>query len=82
LRTLSVHRLAPLHEALPIADRDLLPATPDRAVALQLAGRVRNGWPLHTQHLGEQVLAVIDKTMALDALTAASYIRRSLYATG
>ncbi len=45
------------HEALPIKDRDLPPAARNQAGMFQLPGSIRDGWPLDTQHFGEQVLS-------------------------
>ena len=45
-----------LHEARPIKDRDLPPAALNQTSTLQLSGGIRDGWPLDTQHFGEQVL--------------------------
>ena len=46
-----------VREALPIEDRDLPSAARNQTVTFQLAGSVRDGWPLDTQHLGEQALS-------------------------
>src|ERR1700730_8277557 len=46
-----------LHEALPIKYRDLPPAARNQAGTFQLPGSIRDGWPLDTQHFGEQVLS-------------------------
>ena len=46
-----------LHEARPIKDRDLPPAALNQSSTLQLSGGIRDGWPLDTQHFGEQVLS-------------------------
>ena len=43
-------------EALPIEDRDLPSAARNQAGTFQLLGSVRDGWPVDSQHLGEQVL--------------------------
>src|ERR1700694_5362178 len=46
-----------LREALPIKDRDLPSAARNQTLIFQLAGSIRDGWPLDTQHLGEQALS-------------------------
>src|ERR1700694_2322728 len=43
-------------EALPIKYRDLPAAAPDQTCAFQLSDRIRDGWPLNTQHLGKKAL--------------------------
>ena len=43
-------------EALPINYRDLPAAALNRTCAFQLAGSIRDGWPLNTQHFGEKAL--------------------------
>lgn len=45
-----------LHEALPIEYRDLPSAARNQTGTFQLPGGIRDGWPLDTQHFGEQVL--------------------------
>src|SRR5205807_381998 len=45
------------HEALPIKDRDLPPAAHNQAGTFQLPGSIGDGWPLDTQHFGEQILS-------------------------
>src|ERR1700737_617122 len=45
------------HEALPIKYRDLPSAAHDQTGTFQLSGSIRDGWPLDTQHFGEQVLS-------------------------
>jgi hypothetical protein len=45
-----------LREALPIKYRDLLSAALNQTGTLQLPGSIRDGWPLDTQHFGQQVL--------------------------
>jgi hypothetical protein len=45
------------YEALPIKYRDLLPAARNQTGALKLPGSIRDGWPMDTQHFGEQVLS-------------------------
>ena len=44
-----------LREALPIKYRDLPPAALNQTGAFKLAGSIRDGRPLDTQHFGEQV---------------------------
>ena len=44
-------------EALPIKDRDLPPAAFDQTGPLELPGGIRDGWPLHAEHFGEQALS-------------------------
>src|SRR6202048_4660847 len=46
-----------LLEAPPIKYRDLPPAARNQTGAFQLSGGIRDGWPLDTQHFGEQVLS-------------------------
>ena len=46
-----------LREALPIKYRDLPSAAFNQTSTFQLPGGVRNGWPLDTQHFGEQALS-------------------------
>jgi len=46
-----------LHEALPIKYRELLSAPRNQTSTFQLPGSIRDGWPLDTQHFGEQVLS-------------------------
>src|ERR1700737_3794772 len=43
--------------ALPIKYRDLPSAARNQTGTLQLSGSIRDGWPLDTQHFGEQVLS-------------------------
>ena len=45
------------HEALPIKYRDLLSAAFNQTGTFQLPGSLRDGWPMDTQHFGEQVLS-------------------------
>ena len=45
-----------LGEALPIKYRDLPSAGLDQTRTFQLADSIRDGWPMDTQHFGEQVL--------------------------
>jgi hypothetical protein len=45
------------HEALPIKYRDLLSAARNQTGTFQLPGSLRDGWPMDTQHFGEQVLS-------------------------
>jgi hypothetical protein len=45
------------HEALSIKYRELPSATLNQAVAFQLPGGIRDGWPLDAQHFGEQALS-------------------------
>jgi hypothetical protein len=45
------------HEALPINYRDLPSAACNQTDTFQLPGSIRDGWPLDTQHFGEQVLS-------------------------
>src|ERR1700694_4658969 len=46
-----------LREALPIKYRDLPPTARNQTGTLQLSGSICDGWPLDTQHFGEQVLS-------------------------
>jgi hypothetical protein len=43
------------YEALPITYRDLPEAALNQTFAFQLAGSIRDGWPLNTQHFGEKI---------------------------
>ena len=45
------------HQALPIKYRDLPSAARNQTATFQLPGSIRDGWPLHTQHFGEQALS-------------------------
>jgi hypothetical protein len=45
-----------LREALPIKYRDFPSAAFNQPSTFQLAGSICDGWPLDTQHFGEQVL--------------------------
>src|ERR1700736_1629670 len=45
-----------LREALPIKDRDLPAAALNQSCAFQLPSSIRDGWPLDTQHFGEETL--------------------------
>ena len=45
-----------LLEAFPIDYRDLLPAARNQTRIFQLSGRIRDAWPLDTEHFGEQAL--------------------------
>jgi hypothetical protein len=45
-----------LGEASPIKDCDLPPAVFDQTGAFKLPDGIRDGWPLDTQHFGEQAL--------------------------
>ena len=56
-----------LHEARPIKDRDLPPAALNQTSTLQLSGGIRDGWPLDTQHFGEQALS--DRQYVIVAVT-------------
>jgi hypothetical protein len=51
------------HEALPIEYRDLPPAARNQTGTFQLAGGIRDAWPLDTQHLGEQVLRDLQRVV-------------------
>jgi hypothetical protein len=44
-------------ETMPIKYRDLLSAAHDQTGTFQFSGSIRDGWPLDTQHFGEQVLS-------------------------
>jgi hypothetical protein len=46
-----------LREALPIKYRDLPSAAFNQTSAFKLAGSICDGWPLDTQHFGQQVLS-------------------------
>ena len=46
-----------LRKALPIQYRDLPSAARNQTGTFQLPGSIRDGWPLDTQHFGEQVLS-------------------------
>jgi hypothetical protein len=46
-----------LREALPIKYRDLPSAASNQTSTFKLAGSIRDGWPLDTQHFCEQVLS-------------------------
>ncbi len=46
-----------LRETLPIEYRDLPSAARNQTGAFQLPGSIRDGWPLDTQHFGQQVLS-------------------------
>ena len=62
------------HEALPVKYRDLPPAARNQTGTFQLPGSIRDGWPLDTQHFGEQVLSdlqcVIVTAVTANALAA------------
>jgi len=45
------------NEALSIEYRDLPSAAHNQAGIFQLPGSIRDGWPLDTQHFGEQILS-------------------------
>ena len=45
-----------LREALPIQYRDLPSAARNQTGTFQLAGSIRDGWSLNTQHFGEKAL--------------------------
>jgi hypothetical protein len=49
-------------ETPPIQYRDLLSAALNQTRAFQLSGGIRDGWPLNTQHLGQQVLGATPPT--------------------
>src|ERR1700683_4354901 len=55
-------------EALPIQYRDLPSATFDQTGTLQLLGSIADARPLHTQHVGEQVLSDRER-VAVTAVT-------------
>src|ERR1700675_4155509 len=44
-------------EALPIKYRDLPSAARNQTGTFQLPGSIRDGWPLDTQHFGEEILS-------------------------
>ena len=44
------------HDALPIKYRDLPPAARNQTATFELAGSIRDGWPLDAQHFGEQAV--------------------------
>ena len=44
-------------EALPIKYRDLPSAAFNQTGTFELPGSIRDGWPLDTQHFGEQALS-------------------------
>src|ERR1700675_2490015 len=46
-----------LYEPRPIEYRDLPLAACNQTGTFQFAGGIRDGWPLHPQHLGEQALS-------------------------
>src|ERR1700736_1669938 len=46
-----------LDQTLPIEYRDLPSAARNQTGTFQLPGRIRDGWPLDTQHLREQALS-------------------------
>ena len=46
-----------LREALAIKYRDLPSAAFNPTSTFKLAGSIRDGWPLDTQHFGEEVLS-------------------------
>ena len=46
-----------LREALPIQYRDLPSAARNQTGTFELPGSIRDGWPLDTQHFGEQALS-------------------------
>jgi hypothetical protein len=46
-----------LNEALPIEYRDLPSAAHNQTGIFQLPGSICDGWPLDTQHFGEQILS-------------------------
>jgi len=46
-----------VHEALPIKYRELPSAARNQTGMFQLPGSICDGWPLDTQHFGEQVLS-------------------------
>jgi len=46
-----------LREALPIKYRDLPSAARNQTGTFELPGGIRDGWPLDTQHFGEQALS-------------------------
>ena len=45
------------HEALPIKYGDLPSAALNQTGMFHVSDGIGNGWPLHTQHFGEQVLS-------------------------
>src|ERR1700746_2158925 len=46
-----------LHEPQPVKDRDLPLASRNQTGTFQLPGSIGDGWPLDTQHFGEQILS-------------------------
>ena len=46
-----------LREALPIKYRDLPSAACNQTRTFKFVGSIRDGWPLDTEHFGEQVLS-------------------------
>ena len=46
-----------LRKAPPVNYPDLPPAAFDQTGTFELAGGIRDGWPLDTQHFGEQALS-------------------------
>src|ERR1700680_161263 len=45
------------YEALPIKYRDLPSAARNQTGTFQLPGRIRDGWPLDSQHFGQQAVS-------------------------
>jgi hypothetical protein len=60
-----------LREALPMEYCDLPSAAFNQTSTFKLAGSIRDGWPLDTQHFGEQVLSDREHVTAANAPTAA-----------
>src|SRR5271170_6022649 len=46
-----------LGQTLPIEDRDFPSAACNQTGTFQLPGSIRDGWPLDTQHFGEEVVS-------------------------
>jgi hypothetical protein len=57
-----------LREALPIKDRDLPSAAFNQTGSFELPRSIRDGWPLDTQHFGEQALSDKER-VAVTAVT-------------
>jgi hypothetical protein len=44
------------YQTLPVEYRDLPPAALDQTCLFQLPSRIRDGWPVDTQHFGEEIV--------------------------
>jgi hypothetical protein len=59
-----------LREALPIKYRDVPSAALNQSCAFQLPSSIADGWPLNTQHFGEEICVIGSVSSSHDAEAA------------